>query len=167
MPALGTDLLLIERDGVQYKLAASDLTALVKPPIRHVYVNDETTVADFNAPSAASFLLNTSRYVTLFDLAGYSQCRLQAHCSNRGVLTAYKLAVKYRAAGFSGTFGDYSDIGESEVSVTFTGNTELFSSGWVNLAAGAKANDVAVGVSSEGGDGTSDPQIGVVLIEFR
>ena len=77
------------------------------------------------------------------------------------------MTMKYRAAGFSTTLGNYSDIGTSAVTVATDTTNTILNSGWVNLAAGAVADDVAVCVTETGGDDILDPVYGYIELQFR
>jgi hypothetical protein len=73
----------------------------------------------------------------------------------------------YRAAGFSTTIGNYSQIGTSAVSVAINTTNTILNSGWIDLTALAIADDVAVCVRSVNGDGVLDPQFGYAELQFR
>ena len=132
----------------------------------HTYVSDETSLVSTNQPVAERFFLNTHRYVVLLDLTNYTQCRLivnkQTVAANAGAV----MTMKYRAAGFSTSVGNYSDIGTSAVTVATDVQNSLLSSGWVDLAEAAKA-DVAVCVTEAGGNAVLDPQFGYVCLQFK
>lgn len=132
----------------------------------HSYVLDETTAIDTNAPAARRFFLNTHRYVMLLDLTDFTECRLVVNKQGVAGAASYKLCMEYRAAGFSTSVANYVDIGTSEVACACNVLNTIVSSGWIALAAGAQA-DVAVCVTSEGGDGVLDPQFGSIVLQFR
>ena len=152
-----------------YTLAfTSDLPpSTARAMIVHNYVSDETNIVDTNMPLARRFFLNTPRYITLFDLSTYTQCRILVTMDGTAGAAASKLAVEYRAAGFNANVANYVDIGVTEIAATCNAGSTLTTSGWINLAAGAKADNVAVCVTSEGGDGAIDPTFGKVIIQFR
>ena len=118
-----------------------------------------------NMPVAATFLFGSHRHITKADLSGYTQCRLIANKQGTAGAAASKLMLRY-AASFSTTVGSYSDIGTSEVSVAVNVTNNVLDSGWVNLAAGAKA-DVFIAVVGSGGDGVLDPQFGSIKAQFK
>lgn len=132
----------------------------------HTYVVDESTLIDTNSPAARRFFLNTHRYVMLLDLTDFTECRLLVNKQGVAGAASYKLCMEYRAAGFSTYLADYSDIGTSEVACACNVTYAIVTSGWIDLVAGAKA-DVAVCVTSEGGDGVLDPQFGSIVLQFR
>ena len=133
----------------------------------HTYVSDETSLVDSNSPVARRFFRNTHRDITLLDLSNFTQCRLVVNKQGVAGAAAYQLSVEYRAAGFSTSVANYVDIGTSAVSCACNVTNTIVDSGWINLAAGAIADSVAVCVTSEGGDGVLDPQFGSVVIQFR
>ena len=132
----------------------------------HTYVSDETSLISTNQPVAERFFLNSHRYVVLLDLTNYTQCRLLVNKQTIAANAGTVMTMKYRAAGFSTSVGNYSDIGTSSVTVATNVTDTLLNSGWVDLVAGAKA-DVAVCVTETGGNGVLDPQFGSIVLQFR
>lgn len=80
--------------------------------------------------------------------------------------SASKLILRYKASPWTQTVANYSDIGVSEVSVATNVTNTFLDTGWINLAAGAKA-DVFVALLGSGGDGALDPVFGEILAEFK
>lgn len=118
-----------------------------------------------NQAAADGFLGNSNRNITKADLTNYTQCRLLARVVTASASAASpRIRVRYRTA-FSTTIADFSDIGTSEVACSLSA-AGLIDSGWINLAAGAKA-DVFLTISQLGGDGVADPALGMVLAQFR
>ena len=132
----------------------------------HTYVSDETSLVATNQPLAERFFLNTHRYIILLDLTNYTQCRLIVNKQGTAANAGAVMTMKYRAAGFNTSVGNYSDIGTSAVTVATDVTNSLLSSGWVDLAEAAKA-DVAVCVTETGGDAVLDPQYGSVILQFK
>lgn len=118
-----------------------------------------------NQANAEQFLGNSNRNIHKINLSNYTQVRLVAR-----VVTASASANTPRVyaeyhTSFSTTVGDYSGIGTSAVNCSLAA-TGVIDSGWVNLAAGAKA-DVFVTVLQNGGDGAADPALGAVTLQFK
>ena len=136
------------------------------PNLTVPYIIGVTAIDDKGAPSATRFFLNTHKYVTLLDLAQFSECRIVVN--RQGVVGAagYSLGVVYRSAGFSPNVIDYSSIGTSPVSVNVSASNTVVASSWIALTAGAKS-DVAVAVTSTNGDGVIDPIFGSIFLQFR
>lgn len=120
-----------------------------------------------NATQAERFAGNSTRHLFLVDLAGYSQVRLRA---NVMVLSASANTPLFRAkyyTGYSATVGNFLRLGESaqvEISMAATGYIDT---GWINMAAGAKADGVCIGFTELGGDAAADPALGATDILFR
>lgn len=120
-----------------------------------------------NATQAERFALNTTRHLFLVDLAGYSQARLRANIMVGSASANTPLfRVKYYT-GHNTTVGNFLQLGASEqiqISVTSAGYVDT---GWINMAAGAKADGVCIGFTELGGDGVADPALGATDILFR
>lgn len=115
---------------------------------------------------AADFLSANSRNVQLVDCSGCTQVRL--HCLVETASTSEntpKLVAKYSTT-HSTDPADYLDVGSSEVSTTLF-STGHKTSGWVTITSDAIADDLYVSVIQVGGDGTSDPDVSGVVVEFR
>lgn len=135
----------------------------------HMYVqvvSDETTVILTNQPAAQQFLMNTARYSMNLDLTSFQRIRLNAYKDTVAGAASAKLVVIYKAGAWSATIGNWSPIGVSEVGVAINVQNQPLSSGWIDLAAGAKA-DVWVSVAQVGGDGVLDPAFGTIALEFN
>jgi hypothetical protein len=134
----------------------------------HMYVqvvSDETTLILTNQAAAQQFLMNTTRYSMNLDLTKFSKVRLNAYKDATAGAANAKLTVIYKAGAWSATIGNWSDIGVSEVGVAINVTNQPLTSGYVDLAAGAKA-DVWVAVAQVGGDGVLDPVFGTIALEF-
>jgi hypothetical protein len=122
-----------------------------------------------NMPAAASFFLSTAtvaKGTRRIDLTGYTQCRLLVNKQATAGASASKLILRYKAAPFTQTVANYTDIGSSEVSVAVNVQNAYLDTGWINLETGAKA-DVFVDVIGSGGDGVLDPAFGTVTAVFK
>lgn len=120
-------------------------------------------------PLALSFLFSTAsvaRGINKVDLTGYTQVRLLVFKAATAGAAAAKLILRYRAT-FSQAVADYSDIGTSEVSVAINVQNTYLDTGWIDLAAGAKADGIFVTILGSGGDGVLDPILGTIVVEFR
>ena len=137
-------------------------------PVFNVTVADGgTAFAMTNATQAERFAGNTTRHLFLVDLTGYTQVRLAA---NVGTGSASANTPKFRAryyTEYNTTVGNFLQLGASaqvEVSVV---TVTFVDTGWVALAAGAKAAGVCIGFTEIGGDGAADPALGLTTISFR
>lgn len=121
-----------------------------------------------NMPAALSFWLGTAtaaKHIQKVNLTNYTQVRLLVFKSSTAGPAGSKLILRYRTT-FSQTATDYSDIGTSEVSVAINVQNSFLDTGYINLAAGAKA-EVFVALLGSGGDGVLDPAFGIVEAEFK
>lgn len=122
-----------------------------------------------NQPAALSFWLSTAtvaKGTQRVDLTGYTQVRLLVNKQGVAGASAAKLILRYKAAPFTQTVANYSDIGTSEVSVAINVQNTFLDTGWINLAAGAKA-DVFIDLLGSGGDGALDPVFGMITAVFK
>lgn len=122
-----------------------------------------------NQPNTLQFFTNPGtnppKYITKLDLTNFTQVRLCAKItSGSGSANSPRLILKYHTS-FSSTVGDYSDIGTSEVAASIS-SPVVADSGWIDLAAGAKA-DVWVTVCQHGGNGAADPIIANVYMTVK
>lgn len=121
-----------------------------------------------NMPLALSMFMGTAtaaKHVQKINLTGFTQVRLLVFKSTTAGAAASKLILRYRTT-FSQTATDFSDIGTSEVSVAVNVQNSFLDTGYINLAAGAKA-EVFVALLGSGGDGTLDPAFGIIEAEFK
>lgn len=121
-----------------------------------------------NMPTALSFFLSSAtvgKSIQRVDLTGYTQVRLRVNKQGTAGAAASKLILRYYTA-WSEAVANYLDIGTSEVSVAVNVTNSYLDTGWVNLAAGAKA-DVFLALLGSGGDIALDPAFGAVVAEFK
>ena len=130
-----------------------------------VLLNQATTMT--NQPNTLEILTsaNPGLFISRIDLTNFTEVMLQIH-----VFTASGSGNTPRVIlGYSTTYtvapGSYSDIGTSAVTCSMS-STGIIQSGWIALAAGAKA-DVYISGLTAGGNGTSDPVIQGVVAFFR
>lgn len=117
-------------------------------------------------PAAAQFVFG-NRLITLCDLAGFTQCRLQARILGVTAPTPAVLRVRYKLPPFSDVVTNYITLGTSEVEVPLQTSGTLQTSGWINLDAAARVDGVFISLESFGGNGVASPTIGQTTIEFR
>jgi len=120
-----------------------------------------------NQPNSLEIITsaNPGIFISRVDLTNFTQVMLQVH-----VFTASGSGNTPRVIlGYSTTYtvapGSYSDIGTTAVTCSMS-STGIIQSGWVNLAAGAKADIYITGLTN-GGNGTADPVIQGVTAFFR
>lgn len=120
-----------------------------------------------NSPSAERFIGNTpGRAIKWAPLANCTQVRLRGNVITQSTsASSPRVRLLYNAGAYSTTLGNYSAIGTSEVSISLAGTGEK-DSGWVDLAAGAKA-DCLIALTELGGDGVLDPALGYVQVYFK
>ena len=140
------------------------------PLIRAQYASPIfSAMAWTNMPAAESFLFSTSsaaKATHKLDLTSYTQARLLVQKTAVAGAAASKLLLKYATTYVNSVASLAGNIGTSEVSVPVNVLNALQDSGWVNLAAGAKA-EVFIYVTGSGGDGALDPQFGTIVAEFK
>ena len=151
---------------VDDRIDAIDTTPAPSVYISHTYVTDETTLVSTNQPVGTRFFLNNSGYATKIDLTDCTECRLLVMKLTTAANTGATMEMRYRAAGYSATVGNYNQIGTSAVSVATDTTGTLLDSGWIPLAANAQ-QDVAIIVQETGGNGVLDPVFGSVVLQFR
>lgn len=119
-------------------------------------------------PSAQTAFGGALERVTVVDLSNASVVKLSALVTVGGSGSSPRVRLRYRAAGYSATIGNYSDIGlsASEVQCSLTG-TGFKDNGWSPLDASAIADGVAITLDTIGGNGSADPAVTSVMAYFR
>ncbi len=120
-----------------------------------------------NLPASVGFLGGTTghQFVVKADLTNFTQVRLIVNKQGVAGATGSKLVLRYHTS-FSTTASTYSDIGTSAVEVAVDTTNAVLDTGWINLAAGAKA-DVMIALLGYGGDGVVDPTFGAISAQFK
>jgi hypothetical protein len=118
------------------------------------------------AVTATPELINTHGAPMRVDLTGFTQARLQVQ---RGLTTNtnLKLGIRYQTGAPTTTYGDYSALGTSEVEIGCATASAFTQSAWIDLAAGAKADDISLAMCWM--DGTSGSNVAMirVMLELR
>lgn len=144
-----------------------DLSPDYRPVFNVTVADGGTAFAMTNATQAERFAGNTTRHLFLVDLTGYTQVRLSA---NVGTGSASANTPKFRAryyTEYNTTVGNFIQLGASaQVEISVTSATYV-DTGWMDIAAGAKAAGVCIGFTEVGGDGAADPALGLTNISFR
>lgn len=127
---------------------------------------DSSTSLTNMAAAAAIFPLDSKRAIRKFDLTNYTQARLIVNVAT-GATIIGKLVAKYKTSLIYATVvaTDFSDLGTSEISCSVV-TAGVIDSGWINLAAGAKADVFIVPITIDG-TGALTPAVGAVDIEFK
>jgi hypothetical protein len=100
------------------------------------------------------------------DLTNYTQVRLTVMKLATAGPAGMLIRAKYRTT-WDATVGNWAQLGVSDVAcVIGTGVSQPYDSGWINLAAGARA-DVFVGIAGASGNGSLSPAFGNVMLHFR
>lgn len=118
-----------------------------------------------NQANAEQFLGNTSRDIHKVDLTNYTQVRLLVRVGSGSASPNSPRVYAEYAPAFTTTLGDYLAIGASAVNCSIAA-TGLIDSGWINLVAGAKA-DVFITILQNGGNGSADPALGPIAVQFK
>lgn len=105
--------------------------------------------------------------LTIANLADYKQVRFTGVVTTTSASANTPKIVLQYATTYTGTVGNYNDIGTSEVSFLLSGSTGIRDTGWIDLAAGAKIDPCYFAMMEQGGDSTADPAITAVYVEFR
>lgn len=129
------------------------------------YCNNATSLTLTNSPAAARFIGNSSGHVQLADLSTYSQVRLQCRVATAGTASS-KLKLMYATASPT-SFGSYADIGSAGAVAASMAATTVATSGWLDLAAGAIADNLYLCIAELDGDGVADPALRTIIAEFR
>lgn len=120
-----------------------------------------------NSPTAERFAGNSVRTIFLVDLAGYSQVRLRTNIMVASAsANTPMLRVRYYT-GYSGTFGNYLQLGLTDHVNISLANTGAIDTGWIDIAVGARIDGVAIAFCELGGDAAADPALGATDILFR
>lgn len=145
-------------------------TGGVVTPLRVVFQSDRLNRAWTNMPSADTVMGGDAYGIRRADLTNFTQVRLIAGWYSGYVAgaTGSKLRLMYDAANLmSVSAANYTNISASACEFSMAGGSSTWlDSGWVNLAAGAKA-DVTLVLVGSGGDGVADPTIPVCWADFR
>ena len=147
--------------------AFEDALAAVGVDVLHVCILPGSTLSNAfvwtNMPSAETILFNVNVNRFGLDLTPFTQMRWSFWLNVMGSAGA-KLFVQW-AATETGTYAAIDGAAGTELAID-SGGTARKRSGWVNLAAGARA-DVFVRIAGSGGDGVADPGFGSMYLEFR
>lgn len=136
---------------------------LSEPPL--IYFVAQTFT---NLPASVGFWAGSSghQFVLKVDLTNKTQVKFLVNKQSVAGAAGSKVVLRYNSS-LSTTASAYSDIGTSAVEVAVdTGTVQVLDTGWINLAAGAKAV-VYVAPMGYGGDGVTDPSFGIVAAQFR
>lgn len=170
----GAELLPLVQGGVSKRVTAQALADLAgvasgtaqlsvtfaAPAAIAAWSNQPAALAHFHTASQAAVFSRA----TLIDLASYTECRLTAIVSTAGAAAA-RLIVRYAGSLVdAGAYLQIGDITDVAVSIAAAG---LYSSGWVDLAAGARADNRVIALLGDGGDGVADPAVNLVMLQFR
>lgn len=122
-----------------------------------------------NQASAEGFLAGSDRNITRYDLTGFTEAKLIARVIT-GSASAndprIRLMYDLVSSGFSTTIGNYTNAASSgEIECTMA-SAGVIDSGWVALAAAAKA-DVYLAVTQIGGNGAADPVLGPITLYVK
>lgn len=119
-----------------------------------------------NMPSAQTVFLGVWTGAVKIDLSLYTQGRLVINKGATAGAATSVVRLRY-ATSFSQTIGNYLTMGSSEIQGAVNVTNSMVDSGWINLVAGAKADDIFIVCDGVNGDGVLDPVFGFVTAEFR
>jgi len=131
------------------------------------FVGDATANVTLTSMPAAEDYFNTSvRYATKLDLAGYTQCRLIMRKMATAGPVSSAVMLKYSttnpASAFSGAAWTASGA-----QCTLSGTNTTVDSGWIDMPAGMRANDMFIVPTEGSGDGAASPVVGGLWAFFR
>lgn len=170
MPNIGPPL-----QGYYYDLASDTLRPLAGTPgavggpsqFGITFVGDATANVTLTSMPAAEDYFNTSvRYATKLDLLGYTQCRLimrkMATAGPVGSDIQLKYSTTNPASAYSGAAWT-----PSGALCQLTGTNTTVDSGWVDMPAGMRVNDIYIVPTEAGGDAATSPVVGGLWVFFR
>jgi len=120
-----------------------------------------------NQPAGERFIFGQYRHVQILDLSDYTQVRFVMSKAGTTANTGATMQVKYRTGGWNAVHTNYSTIGTSVVQLATDVSARTYATSWINLAAGAIADDVYVCITETGGDGATDPAYGQLSVQFK
>ena len=124
-----------------------------------------TSITFTNQTNAEAFA-STILLGSIFDTTGFTEVKLSTAVSVASAsVNTPRIILKYNNS-YSGTLGNYSAIGTSEVSVSMS-TVGVFETAWIPLAAGAIGTGKQLRLTVAGGDGAADPQVAMVYCNFR
>jgi len=145
-------------------IAASQITGA---PVAFALTLDVINRSDFNAPNSERFFGNINSFIRKVDLSGTQQVRYMGRVNTASAsANTPVIRLKYFTS-FSTTVGDYlqlGDAGEVEFSVAATGYLDT---GWLDLVAGAKVDNIFLAAVGDGGDAAADPAVSLQTVMFR
>lgn len=152
---------------------AAWLASLVGPP-----GTSKPLVVPWHATSTNDFIMLNSpiaerimgglryRHVRDFDLTGYTQVRMRATVSVASAsLNTPQVELRYKTGANSAKEADYLTVGITPVVIGLEAVGHV-SSGWVTLDDAAKT-DVLLTLIEGGGNGSDDPVLGWLHLEFK
>lgn len=138
-----------------------------RPQPPHCFMDAAYSLGLGAHPSTKRFAFNQSSMQTKLDMTEFKQARLIVR-TNTGSTSANtpRILVQYRATS-SNTASDWSlDLCTSELSCSIVANTTTVVSSWIDLAAGAKADNF-VGAFDIGGDSSASPSLFGIWLQLR
>lgn len=161
---------------------AGDVPTITQADARYIQINNAPSSATLvsvqpsatytwtNQPAALAWFLDQARWTRAINLAGRNQMKVHVFMASTGSYVAgSKIRLLYRtqADGYSATIGDYIQLGASaHVEVAFAVGTAYYSSGWIDIAAGAK-DDIIIATAGIDGNGVVDPIFLGISIDYR
>jgi hypothetical protein len=118
------------------------------------------TITLTNSPATVREILNSATYRVKLDLTGFSQYRFIFWLATQGTAGA-DLHLEGSADGTN--FADL-DAAASELSMYGVGSKDT---GWKDIAANFKADNIFIRIMEKDGDGAADPVIRQVFVMFK
>jgi hypothetical protein len=119
-----------------------------------------------NMPSAQTVGFGTWVNASKVDLSLFTQGRLIINKLGTAGAASAVIRLRY-ATSYSQTIGNYSTMGSSEIRGAVNVTNSMIDSGWINLVAGAKADNIFIVLDGVSGDGVLDPVFGNIQAQFR
>lgn len=149
LPALDASLLYnLKRFPINMTLNASALTLSAIPA---------TTVFAGGAP----------RLINQYDISRFTLVRMNVMLGTVAGPAGSKIVAKYKYAPFTAVVADWLDLGVTEVSLPLNVTTNYYyETPWIDIANLAR-NDVFLGIFTTGGNGSSNPVVNNVNLQFK
>lgn len=129
-------------------------------------VSSNATLALTALPAAAAFLSGGQRHARIVDLSKCTQVRVTCYVATNMSQGSAVLDLMYKTGAFSSSASAYAAIGTSNVRIDLTSATQQ-DTGWIDLAAGAIADDIWIAPITSNGDGVGAGAIGNYIVQFR
>jgi hypothetical protein len=119
-----------------------------------------------NMPAASTVGFGTWVNAAKVDLSLFTQGRIVINKLGTAGASSAVIRVRY-ATSYSQIIGNYLQMGSSEIQGAINVTNSMVDSGWIDLVAGAKADNIFIVLNGINGDGVLDPVFGNIHVQFR